>query len=299
MRRTHPAAAGRPVRRPVLMSLLALLSACAAEDGPTDPGADGPGLDPDVPPVVAWTGWRPPPGLTWRWQLQGDVPTDRDVDAYDIDLFDPPDATFTALEARGVRVICYLSAGSWEEWRADAGAFPAAVRGRPLDGWPGERWLDIRSARVVELMEARLDHARARGCDAVELDNVTGWNDDTGFPLSRLDQLAYNRALANAAHTRGLAVALKNAGDLVPDLVDWFDFEINEECFAYDECDDLMPFVDAGKAVLSAEYAPDEATARARAATVCPDARHRGFTTLFLPLDLDGTWEVACGRPPG
>ena len=143
----------RRLRTPLVLALAAL-AACADGDDPTDPDLEGPGLDPDVPPVVAWTGWRPSPGLTWTWQLQGDVPTDRAVDAYDIDLFDPPDATFAALNGRGIRVICYLSAGSWEEWRDDAAAFPSAVRGRPLDGWPGERWLDIRSPRVVETRAA-------------------------------------------------------------------------------------------------------------------------------------------------
>lgn len=291
-----------PARRLVwVLAALGLLplAACTDDDGDglIDPETTDDLLDPDAPPVTEWDGWRPAVGLTWSWQLQGEVPVDRAVDVYDIDLFDTPEALFLALRGRGVRTICYLSAGSWEDWRDDAASFPAEVRGRPLDGWPGERWLDIRSPQVLNSMSARLRHARDRGCDGVELDNVTAWANDSGFPLSRRDQLAYNRALANEAHRLGLAVALKNAGALVPELVDWFDLEINEECFAYDECYELMPFVTAGKPVLNAEYAETEAAAHATASQICEAAAERSFATVIFPLELDGSWEVACPRP--
>ena len=43
---------------------------------------------------------------------------------------DPADAeVVAALQAQGSRVVCYISVGSWEDWRPDADQFPAAVIG--------------------------------------------------------------------------------------------------------------------------------------------------------------------------
>jgi hypothetical protein len=92
--------------------------------------------------------WEPEPNTSWQWQLQGTVDTSFDVVMYDIDLFDSSQELIDQLHDAGRIVICYLSAGSYEEWRPDAAQFPAAALGNPLDGWPGERWLDIRNDEV-------------------------------------------------------------------------------------------------------------------------------------------------------
>lgn len=34
-----------------------------------------------------------------------------------------------------------------------------------------------------------------------------------------------------------MKVGLKNAIDMIPDVVDCFDFAVNESCIKYDECD--------------------------------------------------------------
>lgn len=140
----------------------------------------------------------------------------------------------------------------------------------------------------------RLDLAVARGCDGVEPDNVDGYTNDPGFPITATDQLAFNRNLVNAAHQRGLAIALKNSGDQAADLVAYFDFELNEECFDFEECDQLQPFIDAGKAVLNVEYPGSRSAAQTLAATVCPEANARSLRTLILPENLDDAWRVAC-----
>ncbi|MFN7148907.1 MAG: endo alpha-1,4 polygalactosaminidase, partial [Microthrixaceae bacterium] len=84
----------------------------------------------------------PRPGLSWQWQLTGAVDTSVGADVFDVDLFDTSAAVVSALHARGARVVCYMSAGSFEDWRPDASRFPSSVLGSALDGWPGERWLD-------------------------------------------------------------------------------------------------------------------------------------------------------------
>ncbi len=77
-------------------------------------------------------------------------------------------------------------------------------------------------------MAARFDMCRDKGFDAVEADLVDGYARDSGFPLTAADQLTYNRMLADLAHERGLSIGLKNDLDQVADLVDHFDFAINE-----------------------------------------------------------------------
>jgi len=42
----------------------------------------------------------------------------------------------------------------------------------------------------------------------------------------------------------------------IPDLVDVFDFAVNEQCVKYDECDVYAPFVRAGKPVSATPSGP-------------------------------------------
>lgn len=261
--------------------------------------ACGAGSDPPAPPASGAAAARAPapsldPGLTWQWQLQGTLNTGYAVDLYDVDLFETSAATVAALRLEGRLVLCYFSAGSGEEWRPDYARLPAAGLGEPLEGWEGERWLDIRAAGVRAVLAERLALAAARGCDGVEPDNVTAWENASGFPIGEAEQIEFNRWLASEAHARGLLIALKNAGALAGALVDDFDLALNEECHAFDECDEFRPFLRAAKSVLNVEYAADAAAAAALAGAVCPGAQALGLRTLILPLALDDEFRVAC-----
>jgi hypothetical protein len=231
--------------------------------------------------------WRPGPGTTWQWQLT--TPVDQSVDAamYDIDLFDNSAAVVASLHAKGRKVVCYLSAGSYERGRPDSARFPRSVLGRPLEGWPGERWLDIRRLDVLgPIMERRLDLCRRKGFDGVEADNVDGYANRSGFRLTAAHQLRYNRFLARAAHARGLSIGLKNDLDQVAALEPRFDWALNEQCFQYDECDRLRPFVRAGKAVFTVEYELEPAQ-------FCARAREMRLMSMRKRLDLDA-WRAPC-----
>lgn len=212
---------------------------------------------PTPSPAPPFSGrWQPAPGLTWQYQLSG-LPINQNVDAdvFDIDVFENDAATVASLHARGKRVIAYMSAGSWENYRADAAQFPASVLGKTLDGWPDEKWLDIRRIDILgPILEARMDLAKQKGFDAIGFDNVDGYTNANGFSLTPADQLNFNKYLAREAHRRGLAVGLKNDLDQIPDLLPFFDFAINEQCFQYQESDALKPFIAAGKAVFEVEY---------------------------------------------
>ena len=233
------------------------------------------------------TVWQPSPGTSWQIQLQGRVDTSFDVAAYDVDLFDTRRPLIGALHADGRMVICYFSAGSYEDWRPDEGDFPEAILGDPLDDWPGERWLDVRDTDDLRrIMRKRLNLAERKGCDAVDPDNVDAYANDTGFPLTGRDQSKYNRWLARQAHRRGLAIGLKNDLGQVGRLVDHFDFAVNEQCFQYDECPRLRRFVEQGKAVFGIEY-------KGALASFCPQAVAEQFSTLKKRLSLEA-WRLAC-----
>ncbi|MFP5347592.1 MAG: endo alpha-1,4 polygalactosaminidase [Actinomycetes bacterium] len=237
--------------------------------------------------------WSPQPGQQWQWQLSDKVDTSVDVPVYDLD-WQTPKSVVDDLHRQGRRVICYVSVGTWEAYRDDAQGFPEEVRGRALEDWPDERWLDIRQRAVLApVLLKRLDTCRDNGFDAVEPDNVDAFANDSGFPLTAQDQLDFNRWIADEAHARGLGVGLKNDLAQVPQLVEHFDFAVNEECAQYDECAELKPFVSAGKAVLHAEY---EMTAD----SFCAQSGPPGFSSILKRYDLD-SWRVTCrnGSPVG
>jgi hypothetical protein len=199
--------------------------------------------------------WIPAPGATVQVQLAGTVDTSVPADVFYVDGAETPKATVATLHAQGAHVACYLSAGSWEDYRADAGAYPKSVLGRTLAGWPHERWVDVRRRAVLlKLIGRRLDQCVRKGFDAADFDNVDGYANRTGFPLTAKDQLRFNRALARAAHDRGLSASLKNDLGQTRPLVKAFDFALNEQCLQYDECDRYRPFVKAAKAVFHIEY---------------------------------------------
>ncbi|PTR17004.1 hypothetical protein C8R31_101159 [Nitrosospira sp. Nsp2] len=225
--------------------------------------------------------WQPAPGLKWQIQYTDPLDTSLNVDVYNIDLFDTSAAVISALRSKGKHVICYFSAGSYEDWRPDSRAFPAPVLGRNLDGWPGERWLDVRKLDVlIPIMRARMEQAAKKGCDGVDPDNVDGYSNNTGFPLSYNDQLVFNIALADAAHDLGLAIGLKNNLEQIKHLVNYFDFAVNEQCFQDGECNALKPFVDVGKAVFGIEYHLSNRS-------FCPQANTMNFDFLTKNLSLD------------
>ncbi|MEM3432739.1 MAG: endo alpha-1,4 polygalactosaminidase [Candidatus Methanomethyliaceae archaeon] len=240
-----------------------------------------------LPMVIRQTPRRLPQTVRWQIQYTGEMDTSLDVGMYNLDLFETPSETIASLRQRDIFVMCYFSAGSYEDWRPDAPLFPEVVLGKDMEGWAGERWLDIRRIDLLApIMEARLDLALQKGCDGVDPDNVNGYANDTGFPLTAEDQLSYNVFLSQAARRRGLAIGLKNDLEQIPVLVAYFDWVLNEECFTYQECDRLLPFLHEGKPVFVIEYErmPSE---------FCPQAVQMGFNALHKRWELDA-YRVDC-----
>lgn len=244
--------------------------------------------EPASNPVAGW--WQPAAGLSWQWQIGNDaIDTAIEAAVYDIDLY-VDQAIIDELHAKGRKVICYISVGSYEDWRPDADQFPPAVLGKDYAGWPGEKWLDIRRIDLLApIMLARLDACAAKGFDGVEPDNMEIYTNNTGFPITYEDQLRYALWLADAAHQRGLAIGQKNASDQVANLVDIYDFAITEDYFYYNEAEAMLPYIKAGKPVFAAEYTdlPGDFAA------FCKKSKQFNFSIILKNRGLDA-WLQTC-----
>ncbi|GAA3673610.1 endo alpha-1,4 polygalactosaminidase [Nonomuraea antimicrobica] len=267
--------------------------------------------------------WRPSVESRWQYQLEGnkayastggvnvnvcEVPQSGGAcvrpSVFDIDLYAAEEvsgnnktlntAAVKAIHARGAKAICYIDAGSIEEFRPDYQQFVDwhkkngnSLLGKPFsEEFPNERWANLNNDKgqrdfLLKMMAARVDKCVQAGFDGVEFDvvnaheegkSVTGWN------ITPATQLVYNRALADLAHAKGLSVALKNDLSQAKQLVSSFDYAVNEECFQYEECESLSVFVKAGKPVFHVEYETSPAS-------YCAKSKALKFNSIKKPAD--------------
>lgn len=245
--------------------------------------------------------WQPAVGVKWQIELLYAL-NDTSVDAhvYDIDLFDNPKSTISKLQSMDRKVICYFSAGTYENWRSDASEFNKSDLGSNLGDWPGERWLNTNSKSVREIMQQRLDLAVAKGCDGVDPDNIDAYdNKHGGLGLTEDDAINYVNWLASEAHSRGLSVGLKNGGDIIDSVIENMQWSVNEQCAKETECDTYSAFVDANKPVFHIEYPKgddtnnnDGVTANQKKAA-CNAEGSNNFSTVIKNMDLDN-WVEYC-----
>lgn len=191
----------------------------------------------------------------------------------DIDLFDNDASTIADLKASNKQVICYFSAGSREDWRNDSSSFQSSDYGQDLQGWAGEKWVNIKSENVKNIMKQRIQWAAEKGCSAVDPDNVDGFvslpdtlpprrlfltrhqqDNQDGFGYAQQDYADYVKFMAQEAASHNMAIGLKNAIDLIPSVIDVVQFAVNEQCHEFGECGKYKPFTDANKAVFNIEY---------------------------------------------
>lgn len=246
-----------------------------------------------LPPYFGQTctsAWKPNTDTTWQWQLSS-VPSQQDIidypaEVYDIDGFDADSNDVDLIHDNGAMAVCYLSAGTAEDWRSDFDDLHPDYTGNESEEWGGEWFIDYTNPEVLDVMEARIEMCAEKGFDAVEWDNVDIYGyptGTTGLSLSYSDQLEYNTWLANQTHARGMSVALKNDADQVDDLVGLFDFAIVEECHEYEECGSYSPFIESDKAVFACEYESFD----------CEDVDQWGFVFIRKHKALDA-WRIAC-----
>lgn len=269
-------------------ALALLLAGCG---GASSVAPFAPANLPAVPQAKTW--WYPTVGETFQIQYDGKLDLSNPADVYDLDMFDTRPAIVNKLHAMGKKVVCYISVGTWENWRPDAKKFPKSVIGRPDGHWPGERWLDIRQTKILEpIMGARYDLCKKKGFDAIDPDNIAGYQSRTGFPLTAADQITYNTWVANAAHARGLGVDMKNDNNQLKTLASLFDFGVDEQCFVQGWCHQLTIFTANNRAAIDIEYTNQMTKSRFLAKT-CPSDSQYKLAPMLKRLELTA-WIVTC-----
>jgi hypothetical protein len=312
--------AEKPRHRPRYPSPTATPSVPVIPLPPTDersPTGEAPTPPPPSTPTASVTPpagdrWKPAVGTTWQWQLAGTTDLSANVGMFDLDLFDTSAATVSAVHAKGAKAVCYMETGAWESYRPDAPSYPSAVLGKAMDGYPNERYVDIRQVVTLRpLIQARLDLCKEKGFDGVEPDIDDSVVDvgasGIGFPVSYADQIAFNTMVAQEAHKRGLAIGLKNgtfgdgAARFVTDMEPLVDFAVNEECMAAGKvCPVLKTLVAKGKPVFHTEYLSDysgSSTSSYSAALIayCPVTKALGFSSILKDASSSLTaWRMAC-----
>ena len=279
----------------LLMTVVLIIGSCSVPaplsptSGPAPPESTS---VPVVTTVPSRGAVRPlTPGTSWQWQIDGGVIDETVLDEvanpkkmYDVDLVGTDAATIARLQGKGIIVICYIMTGAWESYRPDAAEYPASVLGNLVEGFPSERFVDIRQIDVLlPIIIGRLDLAVQKGCDGIEPDLDDTYNGyDTGFPLTMDHQLAFNRAVADAAHARGLSIGLKNGatsdGVFEAAMSQFTDWALNEECNTFDECAGYAVFIAQNKAVFQVEYSQPNGTT---IADFCPADNAANFDGLL------------------
>ncbi|KAJ5151096.1 uncharacterized protein N7482_010348 [Penicillium canariense] len=246
--------------------------------------------------------WQPKVGIKWQIQLENAV---EDIaigaDVFDIDLFDNAAATISKIHNTGAKVICYFSAGTYEDWRSDASEFSDSDFGSALEDWPGERWLDVQSSNVRKIMQSRLDSAKQKGCDGVDPDNIDAYGNDNGLGLTEANAIDYLNFLATESHSRGMSVGLKNGGEIIQSVIENMQWSVNEQCAQYDECDIYATFTDVNKPVFHIEYSGEikvnnklrVRVTNSQKSAACDANSAEKFSTVIKNMELDA-WVEYC-----
>lgn len=258
--------------------LACLLAACSstsrAPQSPDDTPQDEPGDEPETSPdaAISRRDATTPRSDPESGASAGDVRLPPDNGRLDYQLggaYDPDDTVTIvsrdreAEPAPGRYSICYVNGfqtqaedrGLWMQQHPelllrDAGGKPV------IDPDWNEMLLDVSSdekrAELAEIVGGWIRGCARAGFDAVEIDNLDSYT-RSGRRLREDDAVAFMRMLSDIAHESGLAIAQKNASELVPRRSELgTDFVVAEECNHYRECDDYI--AGYGDYVLVIEY---------------------------------------------
>jgi Glycoside-hydrolase family GH114 len=230
----------------------------------------------------------PAKDVSWQVQLSGSFDSTVDVSLYYVDLDNLMNSEVEALVREGRYLACYLSAGTYEPWRADAALFPAVVLGNAVVDYPTERWLDIRSSVVESLMGSRLDRMKSVGCHSVVIANVTTNGQDSGFAVTAAEQNSYLVWIGEQLHLRGLGAGLATAEDRLSQVEPYFDWAYAQQCWIESQCSAYTPFVSANKVVLAVEFGDSSTPTE-----ICQSVRGSGINLILKSNGL-GAGRIAC-----
>jgi hypothetical protein len=257
-----------------------LLFACQGTEGTLLVRADAAGgAGPEPTPNV----WLPAEDARWLARLDGAVDIEESADFFYLDPEQQPAEDLAALHEQGRRFLCYLSAGTMESFREDAKLFPEGAVGNVVPGFPQERWVDVRDAEVRRLMAERISALAEAGCDGVTPASLTGYEVDSGFPLTLEDTVSYARFVADAAHTAGMSIGLTGPAALTLELWQSFDFGLAIGCVAGSMCREYAVLTAAQKPVLHVELGNEQS-----APELCKAAQALGFQAIVSDVGFTG-----------
>jgi Glycoside-hydrolase family GH114 len=239
--------------------------------------AGAPGVQPSENPYV------PAEGARWLAQLDGAVDIEQPAEFFYLDAEQQDAEDLEELHRQGRHYLCYLSVGSFEEFRPDADTFPPATIGKPLADFPRERWIDVRDASVRAIMARRIERLAALGCDGVPPASLSVHAADTGFDLTLEDALDYARWIAERVHAAGMSVGLSAPESMTAELWPSFDFGLGIGCVAATGCSELEVLRTAQKPVLYVELGDAET-----AEELCKSAKILGFEALVTDAGFGG-----------
>ncbi len=227
----------RPAYSTTVMSVrwlvvLCVVSACGSSSPENDP-ADAPG--PGSADVVL-----PPLDGGFDYQLGGPYEPPTNVMIVSRDRTAPP--------APGLYNICYVNgfqiqpdeAAMWQAEHPDL--ILRDDNGQPIiDVEWNEMLIDVSTAakrdQVAAIVGGSITGCADAGFDAIEIDNLDSFTRSGGH-LVETDAIAMMARFSETAHGRHLAIAQKNASDLVARHAELgTDFAVAEECNQFDECD--------------------------------------------------------------
>jgi hypothetical protein len=109
-------------------------------------------------------------------------------------------------------------------------------------------------------------------------------------PLSTSDSVSFMQKMGSEAAKYGMAIGLKNALDIIPNVMDIIQFAVNEQCVANSECNTYDSLLGAGKPVFHIEYG-DSSSLSSFCLSGTSNANQ--FSTIVKHLALD-FWALYC-----
>ena len=211
----------------------------------------------------------PPPG---SGSCRGRSTPRVDAGVYEVDGFEVGAKTVARLHRQGRKVDLLPRRRLLGELPARReAAFPKAVLGRAYEGYPDERWLDVRRIDLLApILRQRFDLCRAQGLRRGRARQRRRLRKRDRLPAHAPPTSSASTAGSPARSTaRGMAVALKNdPGQVEAAASASFDFAVVEECFAYDECGEVQPLRRGGQARSSSPNTAEPLAA------ICAQAEH-------------------------
>ncbi|KAF6742933.1 glycoside hydrolase family 114 protein [Ephemerocybe angulata] len=171
----------------------------------------------------------------------------------------------TASPAPNVYNICYINAFQTQPdetawWKANHHTLLLRNADNKYfedSEWPGEVFFDTRTnetrTAIAGVLNGWIDGCAAAGFKAIDPDNLDTYTRSKGL-LTKTDNLALAKLIADHAHTLDITIGQKNCAELGAEgkMTVGFDFAVAEECQAYEECGAYTDVY--GASVLEIEY---------------------------------------------